>query len=62
MSLVLNRERSDDVPMTTVHLGRLALTKPALTPPALAALYRSFRGRPRRLPVRTGYDTRRPTL
>lgn len=57
MSLVLNRERSDDVLMTTVHRGRLALT-----PPALAALYRSFRDRPRRLPVRTGYDTRRPTL
>lgn len=58
MSLVLNRERSDDVLMTTVHLGLLALTTPA----GLAAPYRSFRDRPRRLPVRTGYDTRRPTL
>ncbi len=58
MSLVLNRERFDDVSMTTVNLGLLALTAPA----TLAALYRLFRERPRRLPVRTGYDTRRPTL
>ncbi len=55
---MLNRERSDDVLMTTVHLGLFALTAPA----TLAALYRLFRERPRRLPVRTGYDTRRPTL
>ncbi|PKB31620.1 hypothetical protein ATL51_3314 [Pseudonocardia alni] len=58
MSLVLNREWSDDGSMTTVNLGLLALTTPA----TLAALYRLFRERPRRLPVRTGYDTRRPTL
>lgn len=52
---MLNRERFDDVSVTTVNLGLLALT-------TLPALYRLFRERPRRLPVRTGYDTRRPTL
>ncbi|GAA4980383.1 hypothetical protein WHI96_00840 [Pseudonocardia tropica] len=58
MSMVLNWERVDDGDMDIVHLGLLALATPA----ALATLYRSFRDRPSRSPVRSGYDTRRPTL